>query len=157
MEDTTHEAAAFQMPNGESWLLFTDQHLCFPMTAYDRQCYFNEMVGLPWYCSAWTGMSKWKLIWRVGWRESSISTGDCGKKIALRSAQYRHLGYSCFSCSWRNPFLVIRHTEKAWSWSMKSNMHAFPGLYFFLSRCQSSRDLDANSSPLFIENTPKCA
>lgn len=106
------------MPNGESWLLFTDQHLCFLMTAYDRQCYFNEMVGLPWYCSAWTWTSKWKLVWKVGWRESSVSTGDCGKTIALHSAQYRHLRYSCFSCSWRNPFLVMRHTEKAWITSL---------------------------------------
>lgn len=123
----------------------------FPTTADNRQCCFNKVVELPWYCSAWTWMSKWKALWRVGWTGSSVSTGDCRKTSALHSAQYSHLRYSCLSCCWRNPFLVIRHPGKAWNTSLICTPFLF--FMFFLGRCQSSQELDASSPSLVIKNT----
>lgn len=125
----------------------------FPTTVDNRQCCFNKVVELPWYSSARTWMSKGKALWRVGWTGSSISTGDCGKTSALRSAQYSHLKYSSFCCCWKNPYLVIKHLGRAWNTSLICTPFLF--FMFFLGRCQSGWELDASSPSLVTNNTPK--
>lgn len=107
----------------------------FPTTAGKRHCCFNEVMELPWCCSAWTWMSKWKVFgqWEFHFNKRFWES-KCLAWCPVQSPKV-----ILFFLLLKEPFPTYQAPQK--NTTYKSNMHLFWFLCFSLADVKVAESL----------------